>query len=109
MDGQDSKRFTLLDNVDVKGMSIIIFNDMVDDSIVQRIKEKYEVAFSKNIYSEDKFFYTDLIFKINTYYLYFTRGINELSFSCRIYYPENKIEELKILIKKLFKKNETTN
>jgi len=103
MDGQDNKRFTLLNKIDVGMLSEMTFTDLVSPEIIQKLKEKYSILIANTKLKDGQVYYYDLVFQIKTYYLYFTRNENESYSNLKIYYPEHKIEELKIFINSTLK------
>jgi hypothetical protein len=103
MGEEQSNRFTLLNKLDIKDLSVIEFKEPITPDLSQKLRDKYKVLLSNLVYVNENFFYTDLIFQINNYYLYLTRDINESYFMGKIFYPENKIEEIKLFIKNFFK------
>ena len=103
MEREDNKRFTLLNKIDVSNLSEITFVDLVSPEVIQKLKEKYPILIANNKYKDGQVYYYDLVFQIKTYYLYITRAENESYSNLKIYYPEQKIEELKIFINSIFK------
>ena len=103
MDVQDNKRFTLLDKVDTKSLSEMTFVDLISPETIQKLKEKYPIFIANTKYNGGQVYYFEMVFQIKTYYLYFTRNENEVYSNLKIYYPEHKIEELKIFINSIFK------
>jgi hypothetical protein len=108
MEREDNKRFTLLNRIDITTLSVIEFREPISPELIQKLREKFKLLFSNSMYMDENFFYTDLVFQINNYYLYLTRDLNESYFMGKIFYPENKIEEIKLFIKSFFK-NEKNN
>jgi len=103
MGEEKNNRFTLLNKINTENLSEMSFVDIISPEVLQKIKEKYGCLFSNTKYHDSQVYYYDLIINVKTYYLYFTRNENESYFTLKIYYPETKIEELKIFINSLLK------
>jgi uncharacterized protein YlxP (DUF503 family) len=103
MGDEKNDRFTLLNKVDISNLSEMTFKDLISPEIVQKLKEKYPIFIATTKYQDGQVYYYEMVFQVKTYYLYFTRTENEAYSSLKIYYPESKIEELKIFINSILK------
>lgn len=103
MGDEKNDRFTLLNKVDISNLSEMNFADLISPEIIQKLKEKYPIFIAITKYQDGQVYYYEMVFHVKTYYLYFTRNENESYFTLKIYYPETKIEELKIFINSLLK------
>ena len=100
---EKNDRFTLLNKVDISNLSEMNFADLISPEIIQKLKEKYPIFIAITKYQDGQVYYYEMVFQVKTYYLYFTRNENETYSSLKIYYPESKIEELKIFINSILK------
>ena len=103
MGDEKNDRFNLLNKVDISNLSEMTFKDLISPEIVQKLKEKYPIFIATTKYQDGQVYYYEMVFQVKTYYLYFTRTENEAYSSLKIYYPESKIEELKIFINSILK------
>ena len=103
MGDEKNDRFTLLKKVDISNLSEMNFVDLISPEIIQKLKEKYPIFIAITKYQDGQVYYYEMVFHVKTYYLYFTRNENEAYSSLKIYYPESKIEELKIFINSILK------
>jgi len=103
MGDEKNDRFTLLKKVDISNLSEMNFADLISPEIIQKLKEKYPIFIAITKYQDGQVYYYEMVFHVKTYYLYFTRNENEAYSSLKIYYPESKIEELKIFINSILK------
>jgi len=103
MGEEKNNRFTLLNKVDISNLSEMIFTDLISPKILEKLKEKYPIFIASTRYQQGQVYYYEMVFQVKTYYLYFTRNENEAYSSLKIYYPESKIEELKIFINSILK------
>ena len=103
MGDEKNDRFTLLKKVDISNLSEMNFADLISPEIIQKLKEKYPIFIAITKYQDGQVYYYEMVFQVKTYYLYFTRNENEAYSSLKIYYPESKIEELKIFINSILK------
>lgn len=103
MGREDNKRFGLLDKIDTSALSEMTFKDLISPEIVQKLKEKFPIFIANTKYQDGQVYYYEMVFQVKTYYLYFTRTENESYSSLKIYYPESKVEELKIFINSILK------
>jgi uncharacterized protein YlxP (DUF503 family) len=103
MGDEKNERFTLLNKVDISNLSEMTFKDLISPEIIQKLKEKYPIFIATTKYQDGQVYYYEMVFQVKTYYLYFTRTENEAYSSLKIYYPESKIEELKIFINSILK------
>ncbi len=103
MGDEKNDRFTLLNKVDISNLSEMNFADLISPEIIQKLKEKYPIFIAITKYQDGQVYYYEMVFQVKTYYLYFTRNENEAYSSLKIYYPESKIEELKIFINSILK------
>jgi hypothetical protein len=103
MGNEKNNRFTLLKKVDISNLSEMTFKDLISPEIVQKLKEKYPIFIANTKYQDGQVYYYEMVFQVKTYYLYFTRTENESYSNLKIYYPESKIEELKIFINSILK------
>jgi hypothetical protein len=103
MGDEKNDRFTLLNKVDISNLSEMTFVDLISPEIIQKLKEKYPIFIAITKYQDGQVYYYEMVFHVKTYYLYFTRNENEAYSSLKIYYPESKIEELKIFINSILK------
>ena len=103
MGDEKNERFTLLNKVDISNLSEMTFKDLISPEIIQKLKEKYPIFIATTKYQDGQVYYYEMVFQVKTYYLYFTRNENEAYSSLKIYYPESKIEELKIFINSILK------
>lgn len=103
MGREDNKRFGLLDKIDTSLLSEMTYVDLVSPEIIQKLKEKYPIFIANTKYQNGQVYYFEMVFQVKTYYLYFTRNENGAYSSLKIYYPESKLEELKIFINSIFK------
>jgi hypothetical protein len=103
MGDEKNDRFTLLNKVDISNLSEMNFADLISPEIIQKLKEKYPIFIAITKYQDGQVYYYEMVFHVKTYYLYFTRNENEAYSSLKIYYPESKIEELKIFINSILK------
>jgi hypothetical protein len=103
MGDEKNDRFTLLNKVDISNLSEMNFVDLISPEIIHKLKEKYPIFIAITKYQDGQVYYYEMVFQVKTYYLYFTRNENEAYSSLKIYYPESKIEELKIFINSILK------
>jgi uncharacterized protein YlxP (DUF503 family) len=103
MGNEKNNRFTLLNKVDISNLSEMTFKDLISPEIVQKLKEKFPIFIANTKYQDGQVYYYEMVFQVKTYYLYFTRTENESYSSLKIYYPESKVEELKIFINSILK------
>ena len=103
MGNEKNNRFTLLNKVDISNLSEMTFKDLISPEIVQKLKEKFPIFIANTKYQDGQVYYYEMVFQVKTYYLYFTRTENESYSNLKIYYPESKIEELKIFINSILK------
>lgn len=103
MGREDNKQFGLLDKIDTSALSEMTYVDLVSPETIQKLKGKYPIFIANTKYQDGQVYYYEMVFNVKTYYLYFTRNENEVYSSLKIYYPESKLEELKIFINSIFK------
>lgn len=103
MEREDNKRFILLDKINTSNLSEMTFVDLISPETIQKIKDKYPIFIANTRYQNGQVYYFEMVFQIKTYYLYFTRNENESYSNLKIYYPEPKLEELKIFINSILK------